>query len=420
MSELNIIDMDLKGRGIGKSNGKAVFVSGAVTGDTVTYEVTSSKKRYDIGMLCNIITPSEHRCIPSCPVADICGGCTFIHVDRDTELDVKKRTVESAFRRAGICGVRADKIISDNRDGYRNKAIFHRNGKGEYGFFGEGSHNSVSAAECILIPSVFREIMRFSEDYFRELESAPEDIMLRIGNDGIMIAVTASNNVNVYFKDLKAEFPLISSGYECDGYPADHKTKFTHHFGNKTVTANFCGAVLGISPKSFFQINDSVAEKLCNEIIRYLSPENGDVILDLYCGIGTIGLAIAKHFPTAKIFGVEINESAVRDAKANCIASDIANAEFVCADAGSFNFRDMSPYAVIVDPPRFGLSESMIRTILNISPKVLIYMSCDPGTLAGDSGKLISGGYAITECVAGDMFPRCPHIETVVKFERSR
>lgn len=418
---VQITDMDLRGRGIGKYDGKAVFIQGAVTGDTVSYEISESKKRYDIGKLREVVIPSSHRVIPSCSAADKCGGCAFLHVDRETELDIKLRAVEAAFRRAGIHDIKANKIISGTDCKYRNKVIFHLNDDGRYGFYESASHTSVSCDSCIVVPDILLEIIKYTEAYFAENKETtpPENIMLRIGNDEVMLCSQTDLPLKYtdYHNRIYESISCIKSVYECNGYPGSYESKFLHILGSRTISCDFGNVTLNISPESFFQVNTEVADALCNEIADNLSPDDGDTILDLYCGIGTIGLRIADRFRNAKIIGVEINENAVEDAIENAMASGISNAEFICHDAGKFDITTTSPYAVIVDPPRYGLTPSMILQILRIKPKILVYMSCNSSTLAGDSLKLIDGGYSISYCVAADMFPHAPHMESLIIFK---
>jgi len=414
---IEIIDMDLSGRGIGRYNGKAVFIPGTIPGDTVEYVTVQSKKRYDIGELLNIISSSANRRDPECNNFGICGGCSFMSTCRELELDVKSKAVESAFRRAGIKDVTVEKIMHGEMYRYRNKAVFHRTDDGSYGFFSAASHECIKIDNCLLVPDIFNDIIRYTDTYFSDRASgiSPASIMLRLGNGEVMLAAEVNSRgcCNEFLKNIGTTFPIITSMFECIGHPNSSDTEFYPIAGKEYIETDFCGVRLRISPKSFFQINTEVAEMFCDEIARTLNPSGGETILDLYCGIGTIGLTFAKRFPNTKVIGVEINKSAVNDATHNAEISGITNAAFSCADAGQISFDLKNPYAVIVDPPRYGLTDSMIRSILALSPEILVYMSCDPGTLAGDFAKLIEGGYRINRCVAGDMFPMCPHIETL-------
>lgn len=416
---IEITDMDLRGRGIGRDNEKAVFIPCTVSGDTVAYRTVESKKRYNIGSLCEIISPSDHRRVPACDRFGICGGCAFMHISRELELDIKKRAVEASFRRAGIrLGV--DRIISGKEYRYRNKAVFHLDSAKRYGFFTASSNDCVCNTECMLLPDLFNRIIRKAEAVAAHISDPPKSIMLRGDNSGIMlIAQTKSFGETAAVLDtLSDEFPEIVSAYECTGYPTDHNTVFKHHSGKKYIRCEFSQIPLRISPKSFFQINSEIAELLCEEIAASISPYDGALILDLYCGIGTITLGIARHFPSARVIGVEINASAVMDARKNSADAGITNAEFICDDAGRVTFES-APYAIIVDPPRYGLSESMLKTILKLEPKRLVYMSCNPDTLASNSRKLLAGGYSTVKCISADMFPQCAHVETVCVFEKN-
>lgn len=414
-----ITDMDLSARGFGRDGGKAVFIPNTVTGDTVTYRTVSSKKRYDIGSVCEIVSPSEYRCVPACEHFGTCGGCAFMHISRALELEIKRRAVEAAFRRAGI-KLDVAGIISGEEHRYRNKAVFHIDSEKHYGFFAAASNKCVGNSECLLLPEIFNRIIRRAEALSSDIPSPPKSIMLRGGDDGIMvIAQTEGFGGAAELLDaLSAEFPEVLSFYECIGYPTDHDTVFGLYSGAEYIRYKFSNIPLRISPKSFFQVNAEIAERLCDEIAASLSPHDGATILDLYCGIGTITLGIASRFPSAHLTGVEINGSAVEDARKNAADAGITNVKFICDDAGHVAFGE-TPYAMIVDPPRFGLSESMLQAILSLRPERLVYMSCNPDTLASNSRKLIAGGYSIVRCVAADMFPQCAHVETVCVFERN-
>ena len=416
-NKIEIIDMDISARGIGKTNGKAVFIQGAVTGDTVTYEVVSSKKRYDTAKLIDVVSSSPRRTAPKCDAYGKCGGCSFLHVSRELELDIKRKAVEASFRRSGIKGVIPEKIIHGKNEKYRNKAVFHLSAGGKYGFYSADSHLCTECGNCLLVPDDFKEIIKFSEDYFTD--DHPENIMLRTGNGRIMIAVQTDKfgKYSSFLDDLSTRFSQIVSFYECIGYPTEHSAEYRLYKGEKYIRTDFDGIKLNISPASFFQVNAEIAELVCKEISESIAISPSDAVLDLYCGIGTIGLTVAKHFPEARVIGVEINGSAVSDAKENCRISEIDNAEFICSDAGHVDFSSVKPKAIIVDPPRFGLTDSMIDSLLKIAPETIVYMSCNPSSLAGNSLKLIKD-YSISRCIAADMFPGCPHVECVVVFNK--
>jgi len=414
-----ITDMDLNGRGIGRNEGKAVFIPGCVTGDVVRYTTEKSEKRFDVGQLCELVTPSPHRVSPPCNGSDICGGCVFGSVERSLELKIKLSGVESAFRRAGLSHVKVTRIISGSPSGYRNKAVFHHE-NGKYGFKTKGD-SSIYSGSCLLLPNIFNDIIRYIEELvINTSDVPPNSIMLRIGSASVMICaeVNKHNECNSLLRAVCEKFPSVTSVYECIGYPTSRDTRYFHLWGDSRITVDFAGARLGISAPSFFQVNEEVAAALVSEICRFASPDNGETILDLYCGIGSITLPVAKRFPDTAVLGIEINPSAVEDAKRNAADSGICNAEFVCSDAGRYDFGGSAPDVVIVDPPRFGLTDGMISSILKMRPKKLIYMSCNPSTLAGNSLKLIRGGYNITYCVAADMFPGAGHVECVACFTR--
>ncbi len=413
VKRLLVTDMDLKGRGIGRQDGKAVFVSGAVIGDSVEYETVSDKKRYDIGRVTRIVSLSEYRTENDCPTP--CGGCVFREIQYEKELEIKSRAVTQAYRRAGMGDVAVSKIIKSHRDGYRNKAVLHLLPSGRYGLYDGESHTG-SGTECLLFPEKFGIIANKAADFFT---CAPKSIMLRANKDGDIMAVFETDDADKVRKF--ASCASLYSAYVCSGYPTHSGTVYTHVSGEEYLHDTVGRIGVRISPASFFQVNREVAAEVYEVIAGYLAPKDGDLILDVYSGIGTIGLTVAAEYPGIELIGNEIVPEAVEDARRNAEECGIGNARFVCADASSPEFaeavRGRSPYAVIVDPPRFGLTDTVIREILSLAPEKIVYMSCDPGTLAGDSVKLCEK-YEIRDVALADMFPACPHVETVVLFER--
>lgn len=416
-NEIKITDMDISARGIGKVDGKVIFVPDAVTDDTVICETVLSKKRYDTAKIIEIKSPSKHRITPKCRNYENCGGCSFLHVSRELELETKRKSVEASFRRAGIKSVPVEKIISGKAQRYRNKAVYHLGINGKYGFYSAESHTCYECTDCLLVPDIFNSIINYVQDYFTN--NAPKSIMLRIGNGDVMMVLETDTfgKYSEFFDKIAESFSLIVSCYECLGYPTDYQTEYRLCRGKKYIQCDFSGNKLNISPKSFFQVNTEIAKLVCDEIASRLDLAPRETVLDLYCGIGTIGLTVARRFPKSRVFGVEINSSAVSDAMENSRISGIENAEFICSDAGHAELTAINPKAVIVDPPRYGLTDSMISSLLQLSPDVLIYMSCNPSSLAGNSLKL-TDKYEISECIAADMFPGCSHVESITVFKK--
>lgn len=423
MTPLNIaeiIDMDLASRGIARVDGKAVFIPGAVTGDKIEYNIVKKNKRYDIGDMCGIVTPSPDRIQPDCAVFDRCGGCSYRHISRALELDVKRSAVEAAFRRSGVSGVKVENIIDTGCERYRNKAVFHLSPEGKYGFSERAGDTVTAVSDCKLIPEIFCKIAAFAAKFCGDARlPAPKSVMLRIGDGGDIMAVFQADGGEDYSAlaaALCAAFDSVKSIWVCRGYPTASGTKYQHICGERTLAHTLGGVYFRISPSSFFQVNSAVFERVCDVICRYLDPPDGALVLDLYCGTGAIGMACAQRYPSITVIGVEINPDAVVDAEATANAAGIGNIRFEAGDAGRMDAHlscEKSPFAVIVDPPRFGLTDTMISTILRLAPERLIYMSCNPSTLGGDAAKLTAGGYAVADCTAADMFPRTGHVEAV-------
>ena len=420
MNTAEIIDMDLAARGIAKVGGKAVFIPGTVLGDTVEYTTVKKNKRYDIGELRGITAPSRERVDADCAAYPECGGCTFRHVSRALELDVKRRAVESAFRRSGLPGISVCRIIDAGWERYRNKAVFHLTSDGKYGFKSSCGSDVTEVSDCRLVPEIFCRITAAIAKFCKRSKiDAPRSVMLRIGDGGEIMAVLEGEHdaCTSLAELLCAEFDHVKSVWSCIGYPTASATEYRHIFGERTISQTVGGVSFRISPSSFFQVNSAVFKQVCDVICDYLDPPDGALVLDLYCGTGAIGMACAKRFPKTEVIGVEINPDAVVDAKATATSAGIGNITFEAGDAGRISHKE-APFAVIVDPPRFGLTDTTIRLILELAPERVIYMSCNPSTLGGDAAKLAAGGYAVSDCTAADMFPRTGHVECVTLFTK--
>jgi len=422
-----IEEMNLMGNGITKLDGCVVFCLGAVDGDTVTCEVTESKKNFKIARVLSIDEPSPHRQDSDCPHFPACGGCDLRHISYEHELSVKKAGVEAALRKVGKGEIKVSEILSADPDFYRNKAVL-RFASDTFGFSEGKSDNIISCEGCRIIPPVFCEIGAFTLSYFGEEISSVSYLFLRKNSSESEISVILGTRDKYSYLDIEGYSEALCNKFSC---VAGVLTKAGDHpedgvepeliFGKDYIEESFLGLSLIVSPCSFFQVNHAVAEKLCRRAADYALSGDGCFGADLYCGTGVIGMAIAALHPEAFITGVEINESAVADAKENAEENGLRNIGFFQGDSADFAKSTYGSIDFItIDPPRAGCSDKMIKELLRIKPERIVYVSCDPQTLARDLKKLTETKYEITDVTAADLFPRTKHVETIVLLEKKK
>ena len=420
-----IDEMNLMGNGITKLDGCVVFCLGAVDGDTVTAEITQEKKNFKIANVLSVDEPSPYRQEPDCPHFAQCGGCDLRHISYEHELEVKKAGVEAALRKVGKGEIKVSEILSADPDHYRNKAVL-RFADGICGFSEAGSDNIVSCTGCRIIPPLFCDIGAFTLEFFGEEISGVSYLFLRKNSSETEISAILGTHDKYSYLDIEGYAEAL-----CEKYPqvVGVLTKAGDHpedgiepdliLGKDYIEEDFLGLSLIVSPCSFFQVNHAVAEKLCKKAADLALSGEGSFGADLYCGTGVIGMAIAALHPEAFITGVEINESAVADVKENAEENGLTNIGFFQGDSADFAKSTYGSIDFItIDPPRAGCSEKMIKELLRIKPQRLVYVSCDPQTLARDLKKLCETKYEIKEVIAADLFPRTKHVETIVLLER--
>lgn len=441
---VNIDSINSSGFGVCRIEGIVCFVQGGVTGDTLEIKIIKSKKNYNIGRIEKIITPSPKRKENDCPVFKKCGGCVYRHVKYEEEALFKENVVRDAFERIGhIENVNLKNIISaENTLRYRNKAQYpvkNENGRIRAGFFAARTHEIISCDDCLLQPEIFSSIVKevciFAEENNISVYDEKTNkgflrhIYLRIAEmtGEIMLTLVATKNSlknqEKFVEVLTGKFPEIKSiilnvnrektnvilGDEC-----------INLFGRGYITDILCDTKIKISPLSFYQVNRVQAEKLYEKAREYMGDTKGKTVMDLYCGTGTIGLCTAKD--AEKLIGVEIIEQAVEDAKVNAEINSRNNTEFICGDAEKaaviLKEKNVKPDVIIVDPPRKGLTPKLIETIDSFGAEKVVYVSCDPATLARDCEIFASYGFKIQEATPVDLFPRTAHVECITLLVR--
>ena len=437
---LEITGYTADGSGVGHYNGIAVFVPQAAAGDRIETKILKTAKSFAYGKIERIVSPSEDRIPVDCPQFSRCGGCVFRHISYEAELRAKQQRVQDALERiAGFRFAVLKPIVgAQNPDRYRNKAQLPvgdgPDGKIRMGFYAARSHRIIDCTECLLQPeefalavSAFQEWERSTRDSVYSESTgrgALRHFFLRKAEvTGEVMACVVVNGNGVHNEPelaalLKQKVPglasvVVNSNREKTNVILGRKCRTV--WGSDFITDRLCGLSFRISPLSFYQVNPKQAERLYGLAGQYAGLTGRETVLDLYCGTGTIGLSMVKN--AGRVIGVEIVEQAVEDAKKNAAENGIGNAEFLCADAAKaadlLKDRGVRPDVVVLDPPRKGCDPALIGTVAQMAPARVVYVSCDPATLARDLKLFAQYGFKTMEVTPVDMFPRTAHVECV-------
>lgn len=442
--EVTVTGYTSEGQGVARVDGLAVFVNGGIMGERLKIRIAHLGHTAAYGDIVEILQASEHRVQPECPYAKDCGGCVFWHMTYEEELRAKQGRVADALRRIG--GVELEYVpITGSRavTGYRNKAqypVATVRGKADAGFFRQRTHQVVPVKRCRIQSETADRAREAVVRWMRENGVTAYDEQTRTGLVRHIYVRTAmatgqvlvclvihgddvpnrSSLVENLLKDVKNLTSLCLSIHKKPGN-AVLGDRFITLYGEDAIEDVLCGLRFRLSPRSFYQVNRDQAEVLYERAISKAQLTGTETVLDLYCGTGTISLALAKH--AKEVIGVEIIPAAIADAKENARRNGVENARFFCADAAQaaaqFAADGIRPDVIVVDPPRKGLDETVIEAMAQMSPKRIVYVSCDPATLARDLARLRERGYETTEAEALDMFPRCAHVETVAHLVRT-
>ena len=448
--ELEIVDITNLGFGVGKHEGEVVFVGGAVTGERVLAKIIKVSSSFAVGKLEKLLSPSEYRTDSRCRNRT-CQSCAYKCISYAHECDIKTENVRAAFKKCGLDSITAAPLIASPATAhYRNKAQYPiaLTSRGEYqiGFFAPKSHRVTEAASCPLSPAPFPEIIEELRSYFEKHKISVYDeesgegllrhIYLRRGEvSGEILLTLVVNGTSVpasdeLCKSLTEKFPdivgiLLNSNTKNTNIILGEK--YITLFGRDHIYDTLAGVRLKITAPSFYQVNHDCAELLYKKARELANPQKTDTLLDLYCGAGSIGLSMARD--CRELVGIEIVPSAVECAKLNAEENGIQNASFYVGDAADserllenaerIRGEKISPDIVILDPPRAGCDEKLLRYITSLSPKRIVYISCNPQTLARDTAFLAPLGYTTNEVTPVDMFPGTGHVESVVCLKRT-
>lgn len=436
---LKIEDMTSEGSAVGHYDKMAVFVRGAVTGDEILAHIIKAKKSYAIGKVQEIISPSPYRINSDCPVSKRCGGCSFRDMSYEAELQYKHSRVADAIKRIGHIDVEVSDIIgADEVNHYRNKAqypVLIENGELKAGFYAYKSHRIIPCDDCKLGQPDFNEILDCFAKWVKDnnISSYNENtgkgllrhiyIRKAVGTNEIMVCAVVNSKtlpnekalVDLLIQNNNVKSICYNINTNDTNVILGDKTVFI--YGEKTITDVLLGKKFVISPESFYQVNHNQCEKLYSKAIEYAELTGDEVLVDMYCGAGTIGLSMADK--VKELYGVEIVPQAIENAKINAKINNITNANFFCGDAFDMakvlEDKGVTPDVLVLDPPRKGCQKELFDVIEKMSPKRVVYVSCDPATLARDLEILKDKNYITQKVTPVDLFPRTPHVETVVQ-----
>lgn len=441
---MTIDNMGYQGEGVGKIDNFTVFVAGAILGEKVKVKIVKLSKNFAFGKLLEIIESSPSRIEPVCSIYKSCGGCNIQHIDYEAQLNFKTNRVKEVIHRIG----KLEEVVihptlgMENPYNYRNKVqlpVSNKNGQVSIGFYAERSHDIINMETCHIQDKVADVVVKLTKQWMMEynIQSYNEEthrgsirhIMIRKGfkTGEVMVVVVTSGKELPYkeefiaimtkkiqglvsiIQNINSEKTNVILGAHCETL-----------WGKDIITDYIGEFIFQVSPLSFFQVNSIQTETLYSKALEYANLSGGEVVLDAYCGTGTISLFLSKK--AKKVYGVEIVPEAIENAKINASENKVHNTEFIVGEAEKVIPKLISEGVkadvVVVDPPRKGCDRVLLEAISSMAPKTIVYVSCDPGTLARDLGILDELGYKTIEIQPVDMFPQTTHVECVVLITR--
>ena len=436
--EALITDYTAEGQGVAHVEGCAVFIPNAIAGEKCRVRIEKVGKTWAAGKIVEILEKSPHRVNRACPISASCGGCDFHHMDYAEETRLKADRVRQALNRMGGENFAEMPILAaPTCDGYRNKAQYPvacKKNRAYAGFFKAGTHDVVENKRCLILPAESDRIKDIVIDYVNQYRVTVYDeathkgllrhIYVRRGavSGQILVCLVVNGRKLPRVEELIPRlqevpgFTTLVLSVNAKAGNAVLGDEFITLYGPGYIEDTLCGLNFRLSPRSFYQVNHHQAQRLYDTAISLAGITKEDTVLDLYCGVGTITLAMARS--AGKVIGVEVIPQAVQDAKDNARRNGIENAEFFCGDAGQaaleLESKGIKADVVVVDPPRKGLNADTIEALARFAPRRIVYVSCDPATLARDVALLKQRGYAVQSATAADLFPRCAHVESVV------
>ncbi|MCX7885564.1 MAG: 23S rRNA (uracil(1939)-C(5))-methyltransferase RlmD [Caloramator sp.] len=441
--EIEITGLGFQGEGVGRINNFTVFVEGALPDELVKIKIVKVSKSYAFGKLIDIIRPSKERRIPICDIYKRCGGCQIQHMSYEAQLKFKRERVIDSIKRIGRVSeaIVHDTIGMVNPYNYRNKVqlpVRLEKGVPVIGFFAARSHEIIKMDKCYIQDESSSKIISVIKKWIEKNNIMPYDettcegilrhIMVRSSyKTGDIMVVLVTNSEKLPYEeeivDMLKEIKEVKSIIQNINLKKTNVIlgdKCKTLWGNDTITDYIGNFKFTISPLSFFQVNPLQTEILYNTALKYANLSGNEVVFDAYCGTGTISLFLAQR--AKKVYGVEIVPEAIENAKKNAIINNISNVEFIVGESEviipELIEKGIFADVVVVDPPRKGCDRKLLDAIAKMSPERIVYVSCDPGTLARDLGILEELSYKTIEIQPVDMFPQTAHVECVVKIEK--
>ena len=424
-----------EGLGIARVNGAVVFVPHAVRGEEIDLRITKVMKTSCAGEIVKIHNPSPERMEPECPYAGKCGGCAYRHLTYPEELWAKRQRVQDALTRIGGLELTVEEILgAKNPEHYRNKSQYPVGADGSIGFFQARTHKVVPIRRCLIQTETADRTAQAVGEWMRRYKISAYDettgkglvrhVCVRVNRKGESLCCVVVNGNKVPREPELAAYVTAAVSHTV-GVLLNSNTrrgnvilgdKYRTLFGRNYLMDTLCGLKFKLSMPSFYQVNRDQAEALYGKALEFAGLTGNETVLDLYCGIGTITLCLAKA--AKRVIGAEIVPPAIRDAKENALRNHVENAEFFCGDAADIAAKlesdGLRPDVVTVDPPRKGLAPEVIASVAAMGPEKVVYVSCDPATLGRDVKIFREFGYEAKRAAAVDMFPGTAHVETVV------
>ncbi len=441
--DVEFIDMTHDGMGVCKIEGFPVFVSNALKGEKAKIKIIKVNKSFGFARLVEIQSESPFRKEPICDHFYECGGCNLMHMNYQMQLDFKKYRTKETLKKLGKIETHVHETVGMiNPYYYRNKSVIpfgEINGKMVSGLFKSRSHEIIDMKKCYIIPKITTDIVKYLKNVFVELNIPAYNELLRTGvvrhiivrnsykfDDISVTIVTFTNKLpkkEIIIKKLSSRFKRVISivhNYNPDNTNVVFGRKSRILFGEDFIKDEINGVKFNISHRSFYQINPVQTEELYKKAIEYAAVTSDDVVIDSYCGIGTIGLSVAPYAKT--VLGVDIVKQSIDDANSNASNNGIKNVKFVVGKAETVikSWKNYDVDVLFVDPPRKGCDKVFLETIAEMEIPTIVYISCNVSTLARDLNYLQAHNYEVVEVTPFDMFPQTSHIETVTKLKYNK
>ena len=427
------------GMGVARIDGRVVFVHGALRGEKCRVLILKTLKSVAFAKVLEVLEPSSERITPDCPYFPRCGGCTYRHIRYEEELRLKKQRVQDNLSRIGGSDVTVEEILgAQDTLRYRNKAQYPVSKDGAVGFYRARTHEVIECEHCLLVKPEADAAAEALREYMQSCRVAGYDektgrglvrhLYIRSNAAGESLVCVLVNGDKLPKEDRLVTL-LRDACPKCTGIVLGTNTKkgnvilgdrYRTLWGSDRIEDTLCGKTFRLSVPSFYQVNRAQAERLYAKTIEFAGLTGQETVLDLYCGAGTITLALSDH--AKKVLGAEIVPEAIDDARENAARNGVKNAEFFCGDASDVAKKlareNLRPDVITVDPPRKGLAADVVESIAEMQPQRVVYVSCDSATMARDVKRLADLGYTAQRACAVDMFPRADHVETVVLLSR--